>query len=72
MLRELKKKTPGIVVMTLGQHGSLVNDGQTIFRGEALPVNVVDTLGAGDSYIASFLVSRLKGDTITESIKKGH
>ena len=72
MLRELKKKTPGIIVMTLGKHGSMVYDGETIFRGKALPVEVVDTLGAGDCFIANFLVSRLKGDTIPESIKKGH
>lgn len=72
MLRKLKEKTPGIVVMTLGKHGSLVYDGETVFSGEALPVEVVDTLGAGDCYIANFLVSRIKGDTIPESIKKGH
>ena len=72
MLRDLKKKTPGIIVMTLGKHGSMVYDGETIFRGKALPVEVVDTLGAGDCFIANFLVSRLKGDTIPESIKKGH
>jgi len=71
-LRELKEKTPGIVVMTMGQHGSMVYDGENIYRGEAMPVEVVDTLGAGDSYIAGFLVSYLKGDTLQESIKKGH
>jgi fructoselysine 6-kinase len=72
VLRNLKEKTPGIVVMTLGEHGSMVYDGVSVFMGEAIPVDVVDTLGAGDSYIASFLVSHLKGDTIPESIRKGH
>jgi fructoselysine 6-kinase len=72
VLRKLKSKTPGVVVMTLGKYGSLVIEGETVFRGDSAPVNVVDTLGAGDSYIASFLVSRIKGDTIPESIKKGH
>jgi fructoselysine 6-kinase len=72
IIKNLKEKTPGIVVMTLGEHGSMVYDGVRIYRGKAIPVDVVDTLGAGDSYIASFLVSHLKGDTIPESIKKGH
>ncbi len=72
VLKKLKEKTPGIVVMTLGEHGSLVYDGETMYKGEALPVEVVDTLGAGDSYIAGFLVSQLHGDSIPESIKKGH
>lgn len=72
VLKKLKEKTPGMVVMTLGKHGSIVYDGETMYRGEALPVEVVDTLGAGDSYITGFLVSQLKGASIPESIKQGH
>lgn len=71
-LKQLKEKTPGIVVMTLGKHGSIVYDGETMFRGETIPVDVVDTLGAGDSYIAGFLVSQIKREKILESIRKGH
>jgi fructoselysine 6-kinase len=72
VLRRLKEKTPGLVVMTMGEHGSMVYDGTTMFKGEALPVEVVDTLGAGDSFIAAFLVSQIKGEPIEESIKNGH
>ena len=71
-IRKLKKRTPGLVVMTLGEHGSIVFDGKQIYRGEALPVEVVDTLGSGDAYIAAFLVSRLGGKDIQESINAGH
>jgi fructoselysine 6-kinase len=71
-IRELKEKTPGVVVMTLGERGSLVHDGETLHRGEALPVEVVDTLGAGDGYIAAFLCARLWGEPIQEAILKGH
>ncbi len=72
VLRELKENTPGIVVMTLGEHGSMAYDGMKLFKGEAIPVKVVDTLGAGDAYIAGFLCSRLKGKTIPESMEAGH
>jgi fructoselysine 6-kinase len=72
VIKRLKDKTPGLVVMTMGEHGSMVYDGNKMYKGEALPVEVVDTLGAGDSYIAAFLISHIKGDTIPESIKKGH
>ena len=72
VLKGLKEKTPGIVVMTLGEHGSLVYDGNSLHEGEAIPVNVIDTLGAGDAYIAGFLCSRIEGKTIPESIKVGH
>ena len=69
---ELKVKTPGVVVMTLGERGSIVYDGETVYRGDALPVEVVDTLGAGDAYIAAFLCSRLGGASIQASIDCGH
>jgi fructoselysine 6-kinase len=72
VLKGLKEKTPGIVVMTLGEYGSMVYDGDNLYTGKAIPVEVVDTLGAGDSYIAEFLCSRLKGKTIQESIEEGH
>ena len=71
-LKKLKARTPGIVVMTLGEHGSLVYDGKKVHRGKAKPVEVVDTLGAGDSYIAAFLCARLKGASIPDAIEKGH
>ncbi len=71
-IRELKARTPGIVVMTLGEHGSLVFDGANVYRGEAEPVEVVDTLGAGDSYIAAFLCSRLRNSSIQEAVNSGH
>ncbi len=71
-LRELKARTPGLVVMTLGEHGSLVYDGEKMYKGKAKPVEVVDTLGAGDSYIAAFLCARLRGASIQSAIEEGH
>jgi fructoselysine 6-kinase len=71
-IRELKEKTPGLVVMTLGEHGSMVYDGEELYRGEASSVEVVDTLGAGDGYIAGFLCARLWGEPIQKAILKGH
>jgi len=72
VLRRLKERTPGIVVMTLGEYGSLVYDGEKIYKGKAIPVKVVDTLGAGDAYIGGFLCSIIKGKMIPESIEAGH
>jgi fructoselysine 6-kinase len=71
-IQELKERTPGLVVMTLGEHGSLAYDGETLHRGEALPVEVADTLGAGDGYIAAFLCAKLRGEPTPEAILKGH
>ena len=63
---------PGIVVMTLGEHGSIACDSKRLYRGEAEEVNVVDTLGAGDAFIAAFLYSRQRGAPIQEAMKAGH
>lgn len=71
-IRELKERTPGLVVMTLGEHGSLVYDGEELYCGEASSVEVVDTLGAGDGYIAGFLCARLWGEPIQKAIIKGN
>jgi fructoselysine 6-kinase len=71
-LKRLKATTSGLVVMTLGSQGSIATDGEDIYREAAFPIDVVDTLGAGDSYIASFLVNRLRGMSISDSMKAGH
>jgi fructoselysine 6-kinase len=72
VLKKLKKKTSGLVVMTLGEYGSMTYDGERFYKGKALPVDVVDTLGAGDAFIAEFLCSRIIEKTIQESIDAGH
>jgi fructoselysine 6-kinase len=71
-VRELKERTNGLVAMTLGENGSLVYDGEKMHRGEAVTVEVVDTLGAGDSWIATFLCKRLMGLGMEESMAEGH
>jgi len=72
MLMKLKESTPGVVVITLGEHGSIACDGEKLYRGEAIKVDVVDTLGAGDAFIAGFLSSAVLGDPIEESLRRGH
>jgi fructoselysine 6-kinase len=43
------------VVLTCGRRGSYFDDGTNVVHAPATPVDVVDTCGAGDSFIASFL-----------------
>ena len=45
-----------IAVATMGSQGAMVWDGDSFYPAEALPVTVVDTLGAGDSFAAGFLM----------------
>lgn len=48
-------------VVMRGAQGSVGRDGDGTVRVPALPVAVVDTCGAGDSYIAAFIAARLGG-----------
>lgn len=46
-----------IVVATMGAHGAIVFNGQSYFTIQPEPVDAIDTLGAGDSFAAGFLMS---------------
>jgi len=46
------------VVVTCGRRGSFHDNGSRVFEAGSVPVAVVDTCGAGDSFIATFIVSR--------------
>ena len=62
---------PKLVIVTMGKNGSMVFDGKKFYRFRIISCDVVDTLGAGDSYIAGFLYGVLNGQSIEESMELG-
>ncbi len=50
-----------IAVATFGDKGSLAYDGTRFYQGKVYPARVVNTVGAGDSFIAGFLYELLMG-----------
>lgn len=46
-------------VITLGPEGALAFDGSTLLSSEAVSVPVVDTIGAGDGFVAGYLAAHL-------------
>lgn len=70
-LKELHKKGPELVIATLGEDGSIAYDGTKFIRYGIVPCSVIDTMGAGDSYIAGFLKGILEGKVIEECMKSG-
>lgn len=60
-----------IVTATLGDQGSLSYDGNQFYRKEADNVMVVDTLGAGDSFIAGFMAAEANGSDIPTCMEHG-
>lgn len=67
---EIERKFPNIkiVIITLGQKGAVAYDGSKMFRVPAIPCEVVSTVGAGDSFSASFLWKYMSGETVEESL----
>lgn len=70
-MKELKEKGPVLVIATLGDKGSIVYDGEEYITFGIIPCNVVDTMGAGDSFIAGFLKGILEKRSVQECMKMG-
>jgi sugar/nucleoside kinase (ribokinase family) len=56
------------VAIKCGRQGALARQGDATARAPALPVQVVDTVGAGDSFDAGFLVGWLKGWSLAKTL----
>jgi sugar/nucleoside kinase (ribokinase family) len=65
--RVLAQHCPTVVVK-LGGEGALALRGDALARASALPVTVVDTVGAGDSFDAGFLAGTLAGRSLEQSL----
>ena len=60
------------VICMMGTAGSMCYDGKDFHRFGIIPCEeVVDSMGAGDSYIAGFLKGMIEGKTIEEAMKLG-
>ncbi len=70
-MKAIHARGPKLVITTLGDKGSIVYDGEQYRTFGIVPCNVVDTMGAGDSYIAGFLKGILEGKTVEECMKAG-
>ena len=62
VLVELAKRYPQTqLVMTLGSKGALLQSESQVYRRDAMSVEVVDTTGAGDTFVGYFLASLIDG-----------
>lgn len=70
-LRTMQARGPKVVVATRGEQGSMAYDGKIFYEYGIVPCQVVDTMGAGDSFIAGFLFGRLRGQSIPQCMALG-
>ena len=59
---------PNKLIVTLGEDGVIYHDGEKIVKIPAIPVEVVDTTGAGDTFNGNFAAALVNGHSISESV----
>lgn len=70
-LREKVSKGMKCAVATFGDKGSLAWDGKEFYEFGIFPAKVINTVGAGDSFIAGFLYGVLTNQSIEEALEMG-
>lgn len=70
-LMEVNNLGSKIVVATLGENGSIAYDGKQFYKCDVVKGKVIDTMGAGDSFISGFLYGSLKGYSINDCLQLG-
>lgn len=60
-----------IIIVTLGEKGVICTYEKVTLRQDALETEVIDTMGAGDSFIAGFLTHYLKKRNLREALEAG-
>jgi fructoselysine 6-kinase len=70
LMHRMHSMGPKLVVATRGKDGAWVFDGDTFHHQGIVPVEVVDTLGAGDAFAACFLASYAGGTPIPSALQK--
>jgi fructoselysine 6-kinase len=71
LAHDLRMRGADIAVVTLGPAGSLAQTAHGAWRQPAIPVEVVDSLGAGDAFIAGVIAALLEGGDVPSALLAG-
>lgn len=71
-LRHANAMGARLMIATFGKKGSLAYDGSRFYHCDIVPVEqVVNTVGAGDSYFAGFISALIDGKPVPECMQSG-
>jgi len=65
----LRKYNLQNVIVTLGEAGAWLFDGEQLYKQAGFPIKVEDTIGSGDSFLAGLLSQLLSGKSPQESLQ---
>lgn len=68
---DLRSFAGQIVVVTLGERGAIALDGSSVSLQAAFAVDVVDTTGAGDAFVAGFVAGRWFAEGVDAALRLG-
>jgi sulfofructose kinase len=68
-LRKLRRLNDGLLVITLGEEGSVALDGDMFHVAPAFKVKVVDATGAGDVFRAGFIYGLLQKSNVADRLR---
>ena len=68
MVKELRKLYKGTLVVSMGEKGVLIDDGERSSRLPARKTTVVDTTAAGDSFVAGMALKLVENKSLEEAI----
>ncbi len=72
LMKSIYEKGPSLVICMMGEKGSMCYDGENFHTFGIVPCdNIVDSMGAGDSYIAGFLKGIAEKKSIEEAMQMG-
>jgi fructoselysine 6-kinase len=71
LLAKMLREGARIAVVTCGSAGSIASDGKTHAEADVVATDVLDTLGAGDTFIAGFIAGQLEGQDLQACLESG-
>lgn len=69
--KAVRKICPGIVVITQGDKGVVVFEGENLYKAYVYKVGIEDKTGAGDSFASGFMAGLLRENNIEYAIRLG-
>ncbi|KXB07584.1 hypothetical protein AKJ54_00010 [candidate division MSBL1 archaeon SCGC-AAA382K21] len=70
--RDILKRGPEAIVVTLGEDGALLVSDEEATKFEGTKIEAMDTTGAGDAFCAGLATSMASGKSLQESVKTGN